>query len=260
MGCGRTGGYQSLIPSSLFHLPRATGRDFASNACLKNNEAFKFSEGVMGQRFSFLLRAGKKLIEVAAAGCASAVVAFLLGNSHEPAPPTAATSASAPAVVRLAPADEEMMRAVRQESATLVAHLRSGPQPATASTTAVAAPANGTTAAGAAAISTPARQGKTIPAPPPTSPRKEAKVSRPPAGEIKVRTVEPTPSLAVPPPAPPVRAQTTATLETSEPRLAQASGVGAESDQALGIRPISKWFSDVPRPPVGIGEDASRSM
>jgi hypothetical protein len=215
----------------------------------------------MWQRFSFLLRAGKKLIEIAAAGCASAVVAFLLGNSHEPASPAAITSTSAPAVVRLAPADEEMIRAVRQESATLVAHLRSGPQPGTTSPIGVALPASGAAATGAAASSTSAKQAKTMPTPPPASPRKEAKVSRPPAAETKARTVEPAPTVAVaPPPPPPVRPQSTATVEMSEPRLAQAAGGAAESGQPLGIKPISQWFSEIPRPPVGIGEDSSRSM
>jgi hypothetical protein len=214
----------------------------------------------MGQRFLFLVRAGKKLAEVAVAGCASAIVAFLLGTSHEPASPTPAASATAPAVVRLAPADEEMIRAVRQESATLVAHLRTQPG-ATSIMTGAAAPATAATENGAAATSTPAKPAKTIPAQPAVQPRKDAKVSRPAAAETKPRTVEPTPTVAVaPPPPPPVRAQSTATMEMSEPRLAQALGGAAESGQPVGIKPISKWFSEVPRPPVGIGEDASRSM
>ena len=53
------------------------------------------------------------------------LVAFLLGNSHDQ-PASAAGATNAPAVVRLAPADEEMIRAVRQQSASLVAHLRTG--------------------------------------------------------------------------------------------------------------------------------------
>src|SRR5919201_1150386 len=98
----------------------------------------------MLQRFPYLLRTGKKLLEIAGAGCASALVAFLLGNSHEQ-PTSVAAATNAPAVVRLAPADEEMIRAVRQESASLVAHLRTGAQGPTAGTAAA-----GTVAAGAA--------------------------------------------------------------------------------------------------------------
>jgi hypothetical protein len=214
----------------------------------------------MLQRFSFLWRTGKKLVEIAGAGCASAVVAFLLGNSHEAAAPTPATATNAPAVVRLAPADEEMIRAVRQESASLVAHLRTGPQaPAASTSTGVAVPANAATGTSAAASSMPAKQAKTISPQSSAQPRKEAKVSRPPVAETKPRSFESTPTLAVaPPPAPAVRAQNT--TEMSESRLAQASTISAESAQPLGIKPISKWFSDVPRPRVGIGEDASRSM
>jgi len=66
------------------------------------------------QRFPFVLRTGKKILEIAGAGCASAVVAFLLGGPHEQ-PSSAATNTNTPAVVRLAPADEEMIRAVRSE-------------------------------------------------------------------------------------------------------------------------------------------------
>jgi len=61
----------------------------------------------MVQRFPFVLRTGKKILEIAGAGCASAVVAFILGSPHEQ-PSSAATNTNTPAVVRLAPADEEM--------------------------------------------------------------------------------------------------------------------------------------------------------
>src|SRR5919201_6701251 len=115
----------------------------------------------MLQRFPYLLRTGKKLLEIAGAGCASALVAFLLGNSHEQ-PTSVAAATNAPAVVRLAPADEEMIRAVRQESASLVAHLRTGAQGPTAGTAA------GGTVAGAATSP------KTAKTSPPAQARREA--------------------------------------------------------------------------------------
>jgi hypothetical protein len=206
----------------------------------------------MLQRFPYLLRTGKKLLEIAGAGCASALVAFLLGNSHEQ-PTSAAAATNAPAVVRLAPADEEMIRAVRQESASLVAHLRTGAQGPTAGTAAV-----GTVPAGAAVAATSPKSAKT---PPPAQARREAKATRAAVPESKPRAPEPVPAASAiqAPVAPSPRPQGTANIEVNESRVAQASTSQADSAQVL-FTPISTWFSDVPRPPVGIGEDPSRSM
>lgn len=208
----------------------------------------------MLHRFPLLLRTSKKLAEIAGAGCASAVVAFLLGNWHEPAA-TAANSANAPAVVRLAPADEDMIRAVRQESATLVAHLRAGP-PGTSATTAAPAVAATTSPTGAASASVGSKTAK------PTSmqPRKEPKTVRAGTPETKPRAIEPAPvaAVAAPPALPASRPANTPVIETTEERVAQVSTT--QPPQLLGIKPLSTWFSDVPRPPAGIGGESSRSM
>jgi hypothetical protein len=214
-----------------------------------------FGEAGMVQRFPFVLRTGKKILEIAGAGCASAVVAFILGSPHEQ-PSSAATNTNTPAVVRLAPADEEMIRAVRHDSAALVAHLRGGAQQTPAATTA----ATSATSSGGAVVSTSTSSKPAKTAPPQT--RREAKVSRPPVAETKPHTPEPSPVPVAAAPAPvpqAARPQASVTVETTEPRVAQAS-VPADSGQLLGIKPISTWFSDVPRPPVGIAESPARAM
>ena len=74
----------------------------------------------MRERFPRLSRFATKVLEIAGAGCASALAAIVLGNSHEssrqPAPPS---------VVRLAPADEQMIKYVREEGVALADQLRS---------------------------------------------------------------------------------------------------------------------------------------
>src|SRR5437588_229447 len=55
-----------------------------------------------------------KALEIAGAGLTSALVAYLIGRAGLPAAPT---SPPVPAVVQLAPADEEMMRSVRNDRA-----------------------------------------------------------------------------------------------------------------------------------------------
>ena len=64
-------------------------------------------------RFPTLRRFLIKMIEVAGAGCASAIAAFLLGHSHEAERPPMPMPVP-PAVVHLAPADEQMIRYVKQ--------------------------------------------------------------------------------------------------------------------------------------------------
>ena len=208
----------------------------------------------MLHRFPLLLRTSKKLAEIAGAGCASAVVAFLLGNWHESGV-TAANSANAPAVVRLAPADEDMIRAVRQESATLVAHLRAGP-PGTSTTAAAPTVAATTSPASAASASAGPKTAKPIP----VQPRKEPKTVRAGTPETKPRAIEPAPiaAVAAPPTLPASRPANTPVIEPTDERVAQVST--DQPSQLLGIKPLSTWFSDVPRPPAGIGGEASRSM
>jgi hypothetical protein len=72
-----------------------------------------------------LSRMGIKALEIAGAGLTSALVAYLIGRFGAPAAPTAPPP---PAVVQLAPADEEMMRSVRSDQAALLDQLRSDSQ------------------------------------------------------------------------------------------------------------------------------------
>jgi hypothetical protein len=65
-----------------------------------------------------LTRVVIRVLEIAGAGLTSALVAYLLGRT-EPTPP-----APPPAVVHLAPSDEEMIRTVRSDQAALLDQLR----------------------------------------------------------------------------------------------------------------------------------------
>jgi hypothetical protein len=77
----------------------------------------------MLNRLPSLSRVFTKSLEVIGAGLTSAFVAFMLGRVERPAPPP-----SLPAVVHLAPADEEMMRSVRSDQAALLDQMRSDSQ------------------------------------------------------------------------------------------------------------------------------------
>jgi hypothetical protein len=77
----------------------------------------------MLNRLPSLSRVFTKSLEVIGAGLTSAFVAFMLGRVERPAPPP-----SFPAVVHLAPADEEMMRSVRSDQAALLDQMRSDSQ------------------------------------------------------------------------------------------------------------------------------------
>jgi hypothetical protein len=84
----------------------------------------------MVAQFPHLSQLGTKLLEIAGAACASACVALLLGNLREaPYPPIAP-------IVRLVPADEQLIRDVREESVALVEqfHAASGVRLAAAAT------------------------------------------------------------------------------------------------------------------------------
>ena len=80
-----------------------------------------------------LTRVAIRVIEVAGAGLTSALVAYLIGRIEpaQPAPP--------PAVVHLAPADEEMIRTVRSDQAALLDQLRNAEARKTQATTSQAA-------------------------------------------------------------------------------------------------------------------------
>jgi hypothetical protein len=83
----------------------------------------------MGVRFPWLTKAVIRVLEIAGAGLTSALVAYLLGRTDAPAPPP---PPQVPAVVHLAPADEEMIRSVRNDQAALLDQLRNETQKAQA--------------------------------------------------------------------------------------------------------------------------------
>src|SRR5216683_3515025 len=78
----------------------------------------------MPSRLPSLSRVAIRALEIAGAGLTSALVAYLIGRVETPAPPPP----QLPAVVHLAPADEEMMRSVRNDQAALLERLRNDPQ------------------------------------------------------------------------------------------------------------------------------------
>jgi len=94
----------------------------------------------MPARFPRLRKLVTKALEIAGAACASALTAVVLGNMREP-PREPAT----PAVVRLAPADEQMIRYVRDESLALVEQLRGASDARSPAAPAAAPAANGQT-------------------------------------------------------------------------------------------------------------------
>ena len=114
-------------------------------------------------RFPRISRVATKLLEISGAACASALAAVLLGNMREPAQP-----AVAPAVVRLAPADEQMILYVREEGAALVEQLRTASDALNASSPAPAL------------ASAPSKPAKAASSPPP---RREQKANHAPAAE-----------------------------------------------------------------------------
>jgi hypothetical protein len=83
----------------------------------------------MGVRFPWLTKAVIRVLEIAGAGLTSALVAYLLGRTDAPPPPP---PPQVPAVVHLAPADEEMIRSVRNDQAALLDQLRNETQKAQA--------------------------------------------------------------------------------------------------------------------------------
>jgi hypothetical protein len=208
-------------------------------------------------RFPHLSKVMIKILEIGGAGCASAVAASLLGSAHEPAHPPAAMP---PAVVQLAPADKQMIKRVRDESAALVEKLR------TATDAHSAAPASATAASLApAATAASAKPTKTVSA---AAPRREQKPVRAQAEakpEAKQRAPEPLP--------------TQATISLTSQRVSSAAANDARDERLTNVAagpnewpstqtqvPSRLWsgastsLRDAPRPPVAVGEFVSSSM
>jgi hypothetical protein len=208
-------------------------------------------------RFPHLSKVMIKILEIGGAGCASAVAASLLGSALEPAHPPAAMP---PAVVQLAPADKQMIKRVRDESAALVEKLR------TATDAHSAAPASATAASPApAATAASAKPTKTVSA---AAPRREQKPVRAQAEakpEAKQRAPEPLP--------------TQATISLTSQRVGSAAANDARDERLTNVAagpnewpstqtqvPSRLWsgastsLRDAPRPPVAVGEFVSSSM
>ncbi len=209
-------------------------------------------------RFPHLSKVAIKILEIGGAGCASAVAASLLGSAHEPAHPPAVMP---PAVVRLAPADEQMIKRVRDESAALVEKLR------TATDAHSAAPASATAASPApAATAASAKPAKTVSG---AAPRREQKPVRAQAEakpEAKQRTPEPLPTQATSS-LPSQRVGSAAANDARDERPTNVAAGPNEWPSTPTTQVPSRLWSgastslrDAPRPPVAVGEFVSSSM
>ena len=208
-------------------------------------------------RFPHLSKVMIKILEIGGAGCASAVAASLLGSAHEPAHPPAAMP---PAVVRLAPADEQMIKHVRDESAALVEKLRTATDPRSA------APASATAASPApAAIAASAKPAKTVSA---AAPRREQKPVRAQAEakpEGKQRAPEPLPTQATSS-LPSQRVGSAAANDARDERPTNVAAGPNEWPSTQTQVPSRLWsgastsLRDAPRPPVAVGQFVSSSM
>ena len=207
-------------------------------------------------RFPHLSKVMIKILEIGGAGCASAVAASLLGSAQEPAHPPAVMP---PAVVRLAPADEQMIKHVRDESAALVEKLRTATDPRST------APASATAASPApAATAASAKPAKTVSA---AAPRREQKPVRAQAEakpEAKQRAPEPLPTQATI--SLPSQRVGSAAANDRDERLTNVAAGPNEWPSTQTQVPSRLWsgastsLRDAPRPPVAVGEFVSSSM
>jgi hypothetical protein len=205
-------------------------------------------------RFPRLSKVAIRILEIAGAGCASALAALVLGNSHEPPHPPAP-----PPVVRLAPADEQMIRYVRNESVALAEQLRTASDAR-----------NGAAIAPAAAATPAPKPAKAATA---ASTRREQKANRAQPPELRQRPGEPLPiqsAMASPGPEP-ARAPAGSAPVASDARDARTPpAAAAPSESGLSSTqtqvPSRLWpaaassLRDAPRPPLGVGESPSSSM
>jgi hypothetical protein len=208
-------------------------------------------------RFPHLSKVMIKILEIGGAGCASAVAASLLGSAQEPAHPPAVMP---PAVVRLAPADEQMIKHVRDESAALVEKLRTATDPRSA------APASATAASPApAAIAASAKPAKTVSA---AAPRREQKPVRAQAEakpEGKQRAPEPLPTQATSS-LPSQRVGSAAANDARDERPTNVAAGPNEWPSTQTQVPSRLWsgastsLRDAPRPPIAVGQFVSSSM
>jgi hypothetical protein len=233
---------------------------------LKNNRSFEQKGEGMPARFPRLGKLVTKALEIAGAACASALTAVVLGNMREPP-----REPAAPAVVRLAPADEQMIRHVRDESLALVEQLRGASD--ARSQAAHVAPATAPAAKPAKPATTTAAN------------RHEQKATHAQAADVRQRPGEPaaTQSAAGSPGLDPTRVRAILDAMPSEPHPATPGASGGEpnvsSPNVSSLRaqmpspqvpvvqvPSRLWPAavssspDAPRPPIGVGANPSSSM
>ena len=217
----------------------------------------------MPARFPRLRKLVTKALEIAGAACASALTAVVLGNMREP-PREPAT----PAVVRLAPADEQMIRYVRDESLAMVEQLRG------------ASDARSPAAPAAAPAAKPAKPATTTPAN-----RREQKASHAQPADMRQRPGEPATaqSAGSSPGLDPARVRAILDAIPTEPRDGGANppttAASGSEPNVLSLRaqmpspqvpvvqvPSRLWPAavssspDAPRPPIGVGANPSSSM
>ncbi|HEY7245711.1 MAG TPA: hypothetical protein VH678_17705 [Xanthobacteraceae bacterium] len=223
----------------------------------------------MPGRFPRLSRVAIRVLEIGGAGCASALAASLLGSGHETAKPPAPMP---PAIVRLAPADEQMIQHVREESLALAEKLRTATH--AHSMVAAVTPAAAPPPAGAPPA---AKQVKAAWSPAPRHEPKPAHVQTE-AKQRAAETLSAQAASAVPPP----RAASAVANEpravaneprpvANDPRDERVTNVAAAPNEwpspATATQVPSRLWSgastslrDAPRPPIGVGEYASSSM
>jgi hypothetical protein len=217
-------------------------------------------------RFPYLSKVAIRILEIVGAGCASAVAASLLGSAHEPAHPPAVMP---PAVVRLAPADEQMIKRVRDENAALVEKLRTATDAhsATSASATAASPAPAATAASPRPAKTvsgaaPRREQKPVRAAQ-SEAKPEAKSEAKP--EAKQHTPEPLPTQAMSS----LSSQRMGSTATNDARDERPTNVAAGANEWPSTQtqvPSRLWsgastsLRDAPRPPAAVGEFVSSSM
>jgi hypothetical protein len=184
-----------------------------------------------------------KVLELAGAGLASAIGAFLLSQIvSKPAP----SSAPAPQVVQLAPADAELIGIVRADQAALLAELQKMVPESSRASAPPQAQASKTAAA------TPPRPAKTAqPVPLPREPKTRA-------ANASYQGVAEAP-LPIQP----------ASVGAMTPEARAVSGEPPESGRVIStLKQIPSWFApnseklsgDAPRPPMPVGQFVSSAM
>jgi hypothetical protein len=205
------------------------------------------SEGIVRTK-SFLSRFAVKFVEVAGAGLASAVCAYVFGQIERPKPPAAPVVQVAPAIAERAPMARDDRPLVGE---TARKETESQPESAAATPTPVSAP-------------------KLAKLTQPASPRRNQKSEQVPLAETRARSGEPlaiSASSVASNAAPKAAGQSVRAAAGYEGSAASNSG---EEDGPLlaRLKQIPSWFmpendrifGELPRPPMPVGEFLQSSM